>query len=768
MPNQIDIQVSVASAAADFDKLEAQAKRSGKGVGTALERGFDEGERASKKSTKQIIDDQEKIKTKTKETADAAGRSMADLGEALRTASGGLGDSIIDNLSGAKAAVGAGAAMLGSLVMKGITDGFARNELGGQIAAKLGEGTHEAARYGALAGEIYADNFGEELADVGDAIQAVTVTDLVDTDASDEAIKAMTEEAITAATVVGEEVGAISRTVRTMLMTGVADSATEAFDILTQAAQNGLNVSDDLLDTMDEYSSQFARMGLSAEESLGLVQQAMKGGARDTDFAADALKEFAIRAQDMSPTTARGFETIGLSASKMSQMMAAGGSSARDALGQTLDALRSMPPSLERNQAAVDLFGTKAEDLGDALFKMDLKGASKEFGNFADSTEDAARVLASTASPLENLSRNLGGVMDSMFAVDTDALESQIDPLTKGLMNAVRTFRSTGDISPFDKLKADFPEAAEQIDSVREKLDAQGDSSRDAAQANEVYVETLDQIISKNAELAGGVLSLREAQSGYEAAIDAATDAVEKNGATLDLNTEAGRDNQDALDAIADKAYDAATAMQAEGATAQEVSGHMKRARADFIAAARAMGMGETAANRLADQLGLIPGNYVANVQVRTAQAQQMINSLIRRMNQMPTEKVINMRVNTSYSGLGGHQLAGQAHGGAASSAAYGHAAEGGARGDLTLVNEQGPELQRLQNGSVVVPAGMSRALFNGAAATLGAGAKPVGGRMEIVVSGATDSALGQLLQALVRRGFLRLKDGSGQPVTVR
>lgn len=768
MPNQIDIQVSVASAAADFDKLEAQAKRSGKGVGTALERGFDEGERASKKSTKQIIDDQEKIKNKTKETADEAGRSMADLGEALRTASGGLGDSIIDNLSGAKAAIGAGAAMLGGLVMKGIADGFARNELGGQIAAKLGEGTHEAARYGSLAGEIYADNFGEELSDVGDAIQAVTVTDLVDTDASDEAIKAMTEEAITAATVVGEEVGAISRTVRTMLMTGVADSATEAFDILTQAAQNGLNVSDDLLDTMDEYSSQFARMGLSAEESLGLVQQAMKGGARDTDFAADALKEFAIRAQDMSPTTARGFETIGLSASKMSQMMAAGGSSARDALGQTLDALRSMPPSLERNQAAVDLFGTKAEDLGDALFKMDLKGASKEFGNFADSTEDAARVLASTASPLENLSRNLGGVMDSMFAVDLDDFESQIDPLTKGLMNATRTFRETGDTSPFEALKADFPEAAAQIDGVREKLEEQGGSSRDAAEANEAYVETLDQIISKNAELAGGVLSLREAQSGYEAAIDAATDAVEKNGATLDLNTEAGRDNQDALDAIADKAYDAATAMQAEGATTQEVSGHMKRARSDFIAAARAMGMGETAANRLADQLGLIPGNYVANVQVRTAQAQQMINSLIRRMNQMPTEKVINMRVNTSYSGLGGHQLAGQAHGGAASSAAYGHAAEGGARGDLTLVNEQGPELQRLQNGSVVVPAGMSRALFNGAAATLGAGAKPVGGRMEIVVSGATDSALGQLLQALVRRGFLRLKDGSGQPVTVR
>src|SRR5665647_3824366 len=68
-------------------------------------------------------------------------------------------------------------------------------------------------------------------------------------------------------------------------------------------------------------------------------------------------------------------------------------------------------------------------------------------------------------------------------------------------------------------------------------------------------IPTLEDLVSRQAEAAGVVLSERDAQRQFQAAIDDATAALETNGQTLDITTEAGRANQDALDGIADKGH---------------------------------------------------------------------------------------------------------------------------------------------------------------------------------------------------------------------
>ena len=73
----------------------------------------------------------------------------------------------------------------------------------------------------------------------------------------------------------------------------------------TKATQLGLNNSEDFLDTVNEYGTQFRKLGLTGAESIGLMSQAVKAGARDTDLAADALKEFSIRAIDGSELSAK-------------------------------------------------------------------------------------------------------------------------------------------------------------------------------------------------------------------------------------------------------------------------------------------------------------------------------------------------------------------------------------------------------------------------------------------------------------------------------
>src|SRR5690606_28075664 len=121
--------------------------------------------------------------------------------------------------------------------------------------------------------------------------------------------------------------------------------------------------------------------------------QAIKAGARDSDKAADAIKEFAIRAIDGSDTTKEGFKGIGLSASRMSGMIAKGGKSAREGLDITLDRLRKVKHPAKRAEYAVALFGTQAEDLGDALYAMDVDKASKDFGKFGGSADKMGKTL---------------------------------------------------------------------------------------------------------------------------------------------------------------------------------------------------------------------------------------------------------------------------------------------------------------------------------------------------------------------------------------
>jgi len=119
----------------------------------------------------------------------------------------------------------------------------------------------------------------------------------------------------------------------------------------------------DLDETMREFGPSFDRLGLRRALAKTLIKQAMSAGADEPDRPAEAIREFALRFVDRSPAMARGFGLLGLMV---------GGLRFEAALGAALDALRDVDDRVERHQAAVDLFGVSAEDLGDALFAMEV------------------------------------------------------------------------------------------------------------------------------------------------------------------------------------------------------------------------------------------------------------------------------------------------------------------------------------------------------------------------------------------------------------
>lgn len=277
-----------------------------------------------------------------------------------------------------------------------------------RLGALTGIDEAAARRLGMLSSEAYGRGFGESIEKNMDTSRLALQFQLIDPQSSNRDSQKVIEGLSGIADALEEEVRPTAAAVATMLRTGIASSAQEAFDVLAAGTQNGVNLAEDMLDTYNEYPALFKKLGLSGSESMGLISQSLKAGARNSDFVADALKEFQIRATDASEGSAKGFQMLGLSATDMTAKIAKGGRFARAGLKEVLDELRDTEDPVKRNAAAVALFGTKAEDLGDALFAMDLSNAVDQLGQVEGAADRMFnRLRDNDASKMEQAQRNI-------------------------------------------------------------------------------------------------------------------------------------------------------------------------------------------------------------------------------------------------------------------------------------------------------------------------------------------------------------------------
>jgi hypothetical protein len=319
-----------------------------------------------------------------------------------------LSDSLGKGLAAVKGlpALAAGAAV-GGLLVKGLTDALDLEDARGKLQAQLGLSGPESAKAGKIAGDLYKGAYGESIGDVNDMLKSVFQSGLATIGDAESKISGITEKVATYSQMTGEDAVASTRAVSQILRNGLAKDADHAFDVLVRGVQLGVDKSEDLLDTFNEYGTQFRKLGLSADDALGLMNQLLRGGARDADTAADAIKEFSIRAIDGSKSTATGFKAIGLDADVMAQKIAKGGPTARTAFGQILTELNGIKDPVKREAAGVALFGTKWEDLGAAIKSANLSTAAKSLGDVAGSTDRANDAMTTTSTKLKGIGRTI-------------------------------------------------------------------------------------------------------------------------------------------------------------------------------------------------------------------------------------------------------------------------------------------------------------------------------------------------------------------------
>lgn len=237
---------------------------------------------------------------------------------------------------------------------------------------------------------IYKNNYGESIADVSDSLATLNQLIPVSENWDDAAIQEVTESALALKDTFGYEVPESMRAART-LMDQFGIDATKAIDMIAAGKQDGLDFSGEWLDSINEYSVQFEKLGFTADDMFAIFKKGADSGAFNLDKIGDAIKEFSIRAIDGSDTTIAGFEKIGLNAEEMAQKFAAGGDTAKEAFGQVISGLAGMEDPLAQSSAGVDLFGTMWEDLGpDAVTALnDIDGAAVDVSGTIDELKNA-------------------------------------------------------------------------------------------------------------------------------------------------------------------------------------------------------------------------------------------------------------------------------------------------------------------------------------------------------------------------------------------
>ena len=691
--------------------------------------------------TDQAEDALDDIADKADESGDDAGSRMGE----------GMVAGILAGLASipiAGAVVKVGQAIGGGLI-EGIQDGLNVEVSRDLFSARTGLDEQTAARFGRAAGNAYANVFGESVEANLDAARTAMQSGILDADASTGEIEKIIAGLDTVATILDEDIPNVARTAGVMLRNGLAQDAGDAFDQLVAAGQNGINVSEDLLDTFTEYPALFARLGLDGPMAMGLISQAVQAGARDTDFAADALKEFQIRATDASDASAEAFEALGLDAEEMTAKIAEGGEGAAEGLQQVLEGLRDMEDPVERNQVAVGLFGTKAEDLGEALFAMDTSTAVKQLGDFEGAAKTAMETLGDNpAAAVESAQRNIevaaDGIKGALASAFGEPLEDLSDWVTNnragvmeflgGMTNmafdagrAVVEFSASGLEAMGDFIEFGIVQTILALDGLITQLDALGiidvdsesidamvEGLRDArwgayeaadGMRTALIDEGIDPIQDRfNEFLSDEVLTARvqdttnimaEAIDGVGASLEDLNDIEVFEDGSFKKETDDAKLFDEQLRTAAESMYAAQEAAIAAGGSQEDLNRKWGIAYSTLVSQVEQLGYTREEAMLLIEQYGLFPDFIDTKVRLATSDAEAQMAYFLSTIPSTVTVRAVAVG---SAAGLALGMGPGHADGGAVVGA-------GGPRDDLIPAIGPDGEFRRLSNGEHVLDA---------------------------------------------------------------
>lgn len=297
------------------------------------------------------------------------------------------------------AAVGAGVVLAAKAVFDFSQDTTKAMKL---FQAQTGLSKKETGLFKEQAKDLWKKGFGENITEVVENMSTVRLA----LQGTAEETAGWTKDAMTLANVFQVDVAESMAWVGSMSESMGID-ASDAFDIITKGMQMGLDVGGDFGDTLNEYSSDFARLGIKGPKVLALLNAGLEAGAHNTDVIADGWREYGIRLNEGGEDMVDVFNDMGLSYEDMAQTVADGEAGWGDYSDTVLAGLSGIDDELERNRLGVEIFGTKWEDVGGDVF-LAAQGVGEGVAGITGATDAAGEAMRTGLGPaVERMKRTV-------------------------------------------------------------------------------------------------------------------------------------------------------------------------------------------------------------------------------------------------------------------------------------------------------------------------------------------------------------------------
>lgn len=428
-----DVTNASTSAANDFDNSMTSMQTNIAVTAEELEYLTDVGsdlyEEGFQDSIKYTTEDLEEFETQTEDAGDAldgsdgltkktenAGNKFKELSGKLETVGGALTKYVTAPLT-ALGGIGVASAVQFDDAMVTVQNG-------------LGMTDEEAQQLTETAQNIYKKGFEGSLGDITNDLVTIkqNLGDLV----ADNELQQVTEDAKVLAQTMGEDVGWITRAVNAMNKE-FGTSVKESLDLLAWGQQNGLNYSNELADNVAEYSSDFAKLGYTAEEYFAIMKNGQEDGAYTMDRVNDVMREFH---NNMIIDTKNADEAMEMMSGSTQALWAAykdGHGDVRDVLDAVTDDLARMDGQLQQD-AGMKVFRIMWEEMNTEML-LNLGEVNEELenvdGTMQGMTETAEEAFSTKLSSfMRDAKEQLLPLGEELLEIATTVLPPIIEGLT--------------------------------------------------------------------------------------------------------------------------------------------------------------------------------------------------------------------------------------------------------------------------------------------------------------------------------------------------
>ena len=408
---------------------------------------YEAGEKRVEKANQEVVNSTKKAKQDVDKSTDAMGDGFDNIGpkaaggaketeapfKKMPSIFGSIGDMLPDKLLPA-AAFGAAAAAVGAVVKDSVENAVQQINVQARLEAAFGD-TSMAKKAGEIAGEVYADGWGDSLQDVADTTRQ---TMQICGDVSEEEAAKIVKSAYAIEDVFSGDVNESIRGVNA-IMKAFGKTGDEAADLLVKGFQRGLDYSGEFADNLSEYAGRWGDAGVSAEEYFSLLEAGSKNGAYQLDKVGDFLNEFLTSLTDGRMEA--GIQSMSDGTQAVFKSYQEGGATAQDVLNAVVGEMNGMTDETKRAALASELWGSLGEDNAWTMIGA-LGDVENSFGDVSGAADDFTEKSKTIEQRWESVQRRFSQGLGEAFL---PAIESAVGFFDENMDQINQTVQATSD-----------------------------------------------------------------------------------------------------------------------------------------------------------------------------------------------------------------------------------------------------------------------------------------------------------------------------------